>query len=128
MAARVVVMGGLCPDQAWLKDFMAKEKEVSGVKDESKEDSAEGRDGSEANRLPAENGFSNSDSKARKEADAEPASNESEAVAAAGEGHFCMGGLCSFTSLPPSPLSLQIYPKIPGSASEMTALEKGCCV
>ena len=65
---------------------MAKEKEVSGVKDEPKEGSAEGRDESEASGQPAENGFSKGDLKARKEDDAETAGEKSEAVAAAGMG------------------------------------------
>ena len=32
-----VTQGSLCPDQAWLEDFLAKEKEVAGVKEEPKE-------------------------------------------------------------------------------------------
>ena len=36
-----VTQGSLCPDQAWLADFLAKEKEVAGVKDGPKE--AEGK-------------------------------------------------------------------------------------
>ena len=100
MAGRVSVMGGLCADQAWLEDFMAKEKEVSGVKDEPEEGSAEGRDNSEADRQLAENGFSKGDLKAQKEAGAEPTSEKSEAVAAAGEGHSCLIGLCPSATSP----------------------------
>jgi hypothetical protein len=29
--------GSMCPDQAWLEDFLAKEKEVAGFKDEPKD-------------------------------------------------------------------------------------------
>ena len=35
-------MQALCPLQAWLEEFLAKEKEVSGVKDEPKEADGEG--------------------------------------------------------------------------------------
>ena len=77
---------------------MAKEKEVSGVRDEPKEGSPEGSDESEASRQPAEIGLSKGDHKARKEADAETAGDASEAVAAAGEEYFCMDGSISHAS------------------------------
>ncbi len=32
-----VIQGNFCPDQAWLEDFLAKEKEVAGVRDEPKD-------------------------------------------------------------------------------------------
>lgn len=83
---------------------MAKEKEVSGVKDEPKEGSNEGRDDSEADRQPAENGFSKGDVKANNKADAEPAGEEAEAEAAAGEGHFRTDVSVSiYISYPPHP-------------------------
>ena len=89
-SGRMSVVSELRADQVWLEDFMAKEKEVSGVKDEPKEGSPEGRDDSEASRQPSKNGFSKAELKARKGADAEPAGDELEATAAAGEGRFCM--------------------------------------
>ena len=103
---------------------MAKEKEVSGVNDEPREGSAEGRDDSEASRQPAENGHSKGDLKAEKKADAETTGETSEAVAAAGEGYFCMSNSVSLhgSQYPLPPLSLQKCFKIPGSACVMTAL------
>ena len=93
---------------------MAKEKEVSGVKDAPKEDSAEGRDDSEASRQPAENGHSDGDHKARKVANAEPAGENSEAVAAAGEGCFCIDEALSLHDQPRS-----LTAPFRGSASEL---------
>ena len=91
---------------------MAKEKEVSGVKDEPKEGSAEGRDDIEASRQPAQNGFSNRDPHPKKEADAEPAGKNPEARAAAGGAHFCLNVSLHILQRPHHPCHYKSYTEL----------------